>query len=597
MATKIVLLALAAMVPIGGMWSVITEVIAEVCWRILISTTSKSPEYSFLLGWLLNPAWILLAYELWKVFSDWEPSLRKTRWNRENFIGVWDDDFKPESEVIGSPISNRATTDRPKCSTVVYRNGKPAGDALRIGENLVLPFHLIAEVDQFEIVCPKNGHIVVIDCYDNKTDQPHFSEIYPDVVKFQLTPKEWAQIGMEAARVGDPMDGSILTAHSACKSASSFGKVTRDPKNPATLMYAGSTVPGFSGCGYFSGKTLMGIHLCGGGPKFNWGVSAGLIRVLAEGKEEESPDGVAILRKMYANGKIKNFTLVDDDQMGVFDGRNWKVFTVEDFDEAYAEMPEWKDSLDEVWDRVDRMMDYRSRGGRVPEGDFDALDVERTTYRDPPTLDDLPTRTPATKSSKLKVGPVNPKLPVQGNLKAGVLRAAEPPRVVTKEAEERIQHRERALKAVADLSSKRLTLAEEYQNNCMTLAGLSLDSPLWEPLNKKQLKLQSSLSETNQKLKVANVEAEKLKELTSGERKKKKKKRVSPLGKAMQEINERISSLRRQLKVTPLNSQKKLTDELADLRMRAAAMHSQRKSESSADSASECSHTWAEDVL
>jgi hypothetical protein len=148
-------------------------------------------------------------------------------------------------------------------------------------------------------------------------------------------------------------------------------------------------------------------------------------------------------------------------------------------------------------------------------------------FRDVPTLDPPPpAQTPLIRDlGKARDGPIN-QPGTSGNPIVQVPHAVEPPRAPTDEAKERVERRERVLKKVSDLASKRSALARQVADNDMTLVNLSIDHPVRLSLLEEQSRLQTDLTSTNSALRVANLEAEALKELTSSEKRKKKKKKA-----------------------------------------------------------------------
>jgi len=503
-----------------------------------------------------------------------------------NFFRSPSDSFQrlfPESLVAGSHLQPRPTGDKPACSSSVEVNGKKISDCQRIGDSLIVPYHTIsqARLDFFEVPKRNGGYAKVSVHIDNV---PNFRVHLHDIAVFQPGSAFWADTGMKAAKIGMLTDGSIVTAQSVAKSSSSYGKVVRDGKAPYMLCYYGSTQPGFSGCGYFIGNSLVGIHLGGGSATLNYGVCADLIKKLVAPKPE-SAGGIMTdpdyLRKLNKNGRIKEFNLIDEETVVFFDGRNWRTIGYDVWEEAFEGYAEWEESLEKLADAQEEFIENKRLGrrgrndrdggweGYEPEGDFDALDVSAPVFRDPPNLDTPPLATPMIRAQPMEL--------VQGpgttsqtrTFTPGPLRTAEMPRVSTQSAEERVEVRDRALKRVVSLKAQRSELQAAVDNNSMTLARCG-NQELREKIIAEQNTIQSRLTSLNLALTEANLAAEKAKALTPEEnaarnRKKKRKVQRTPQQEEEMKIQAEIADCRRRLAaLRPLPQRPEMTPMNAD---------------------------------
>jgi len=598
---------------------------------------------------LANPVTWYLGYvllcSLWRLFQWLDRRLNPVveaieNWrNKETCFLSHTDPFGserrrmfPESMIAGSTIVNRPIVDKPSNAIIVHVDiagvWVAVGDALRIGNHLVTPYHLLQGQNKF-MVYDRNGKQVFFDLF-NSEGEPQYRFMLTDLCAFQLSLAKLADLGLKDSRVGAASDGGLCTAFSACKQKSSYGKVNVDPKCPYILLYHGSTQPGFSGCGYYIGKILVGIHVCGGSSSFNYGFSASLIKKMLKPKPEAAvmSTEVEYLKKLYNSGKLKSWDLIDTDFVGYYDGNKWQLANMSSFEEAFADLPEWDEQLDSLLTEIDVMNDVgltdpdywqktskkRLRDRRLVrapdysddddddedlyfEGDFDALDVQRPVFKDKPTLDYSPDVTPDTRAatSTLAQGAVGVKGKSE-NLRRGLPPAVEPPRVQTSEAEIRVSERDLALKRVSDLALKRSTLAQEVTDNAMTLTNLSESHPVRETLMEDQKRLHRVLASLNKELREANMAAEKLKELTPSEKKNKRRKKKEP--KPLSDfslLQQEIAELRKQLKATDGPERREMELLMAEKRKLTLQLETRRRN--NVQSAGTSSNTLLESVL
>jgi len=465
----------------------------------------------------------------------------------------------PESIMTGSTLMSRSKVERPECSAAlcVKLDGKyvMVGDAIRIGDSLVTAFHNLNKMDEIYFSSHQEGRMIPLLVHSNGL--PNYRVYFHDIAVFQPGTAFWTDTGLKQAKVVDLSNGGVVTAHSVSKGASSYGVCTVDVKNPTMLCYHGSTVPGFSGSGYYMGKALVGIHLAGGSATVNYGVSAALLKMRIQPKPEggfvSEPE---YLRKLYREGKLKGYNVVDDEFVAVYDGRSWRQYALTSFEAAFEGYDEWEDQLDDVRAMADDYGDeYWSRKQARTESDknpreFDALDVMKPVFRDVPNLDVAPVVTPLVQSppSALRVG-----TPANLNFQAGPPKAAELPRVSAEAAKLRVERRDAILTELVGLKSYRASVARQYEDNAMLLARLE-NEDLRANLVEKSNQLSGQLTQTNLKIRELNTEAEKLKALTpeekNGKNRKKKGKtmQVASQAREVMEIQNKIAELRKQLK-------------------------------------------------
>jgi hypothetical protein len=213
-------------------------------------------------------------------------------------------------------------------------------------------------------------------------------------------------------------------------------------------------------------------------------------------------------------------------------------------------MEQFEDKREELYEEKDEKR-RQKRNVRFEEieidgeGLYDALDVTVPIFRDPPTLDALPKSTPIQRAQ-----PTETRTSASLNYTPGPPRAAEPPRVQTQAAEDRIAARDAVLSKIRQYTLQRQELKVEYDNNSMALAKVA-NPVLRETIKAEQASLQSTLTALNKKLKDLNVRAEDLKKLTPEEhtvvQKKRKGGKVNPVGQEIQALQKEISDARKRL--------------------------------------------------
>lgn len=247
---------------------------------------------------------------------------------------VSDSNFKPEAMVPGSDFHNLV---QPPFQCGLYtpgKSGRAVGHAVRVGDWLVVPTHVLA-CQPLEAVAYKAGVKVVAPLGDD------WEEIMPDISVTRVS----SNFPLKKGQVG-PITSAMATIAAAESNSGSVGRVSEDDFD--ALVYRGSTRPGHSGAAYVQSGKIVGIHL-GSTAGINMGYVATYIQSklapLAAGFENESSDFV-YLSKLSAKqlSQLKMRATGDPDEWEVkYQGRYFRLSASEahklqDYDDRLADI-------------------------------------------------------------------------------------------------------------------------------------------------------------------------------------------------------------------------------------------------------------------
>ena len=245
--------------------------IAEVCYTSIIAIYESWNEwvgYSFLT--LLTYSFCLVA--VWPILSaisayiHWRYQLTAANLQCGNTEGM-----RPSSAF------RRAIKDeKPGCSADVLHAGAKVGNAVRLGEWIVLPVHLFGDTNKLLMVTGENTLFLY------RTDG---KEVFPDVWVHRLTTQQWSVTGLKKAKLAKLIGrirGKMYTGGAINHEGPqiTLGDL-QDSKTFGLVDYTGSTLPGCSGGLYMLGNSPIAMHLYSAGTT-NTGVSLAFIMKLLE---------------------------------------------------------------------------------------------------------------------------------------------------------------------------------------------------------------------------------------------------------------------------------------------------------------------------
>jgi len=205
-----------------------------------------------------------------------------------------------ESAVVGCNFISVPRSKIPKVQVALYsmtnnsRLEKYLGAAVRIGDYLVAPHHVLAASEKFGALSNSEPATAFW------LDAANFESLDGDLVATSLSESSFALLGLAKANLATVDGPSMAAITSASRTPEiSFGVLNHDPKIFGGMIFGGSTKGGFSGAAYMIGKQIAGIHL--GGGVVNYGVNATYIQALL--RKPETAEWLNMLRKK--NGPLK----------------------------------------------------------------------------------------------------------------------------------------------------------------------------------------------------------------------------------------------------------------------------------------------------
>lgn len=240
---------------IKGTW--VEEVIDEAQSPYLHSSSKwymDTPTYRFGL-WLMenvrHPDIILYCFVLLMcLFQIWNKSYlaRTVYWIRGYEYG----------EAMRSGSNFRSMKEPPSQGAIVdpalFRSRR-VGGFVRVNDVAILENHVLEAAGPNAHLKGQTGVLPV-------TSLPMIqSRIFPDIKYATLTPTQWATLGVRSAPVVTPGSSSLNVPVSVTgPEGQSTGMLVKAPRE-GMFYYQGSTVDGYSGCGYYNQVSeLVGIH-------------------------------------------------------------------------------------------------------------------------------------------------------------------------------------------------------------------------------------------------------------------------------------------------------------------------------------------------
>lgn len=201
----------------------------------------------------------------------------------------------PSSQVrIGSTRGEVFTASA--CGVVIYVNDIPF---------LLTAEHAVANYPDGFSMLGKTGVVFInlpnVASDDSVSTDREYHQLDTDVVAIRLSPNEVSRAGVAKSPILAvlPSQGAAVSVVGA-DGGGSVARITHGI-GFGTLKYEGSTIGGFSGAGYYCGKQLVGIHLCGG--VINGGYSAQCAAItlsyMLNHRPEDTPD---FLKKTFQEG-------------------------------------------------------------------------------------------------------------------------------------------------------------------------------------------------------------------------------------------------------------------------------------------------------
>lgn len=162
---------------------------------------------------------------------------------------------QPESLVAGSILHKEGKIPPGQVSVAYHINDelRVIGSGLRIENYLVTPAH--NTFSNYPLFVVKGSD------YAQVTSEP--IPLVADVYAFALDPQIWARLSVPQCKLSPLKDMATVSITSSCDGQWSISTLRPD-KPIGRTSYSGSTLPGFSGAAYASGKQILGMHTNGG---------------------------------------------------------------------------------------------------------------------------------------------------------------------------------------------------------------------------------------------------------------------------------------------------------------------------------------------
>lgn len=177
---------------------------------------------------------------------------------------------------------------------------------------LVVPDHVVAHAATY-------GKMVAV---RGKNDTKEFDstqdrvEVCTDVVAYKLSDSFFSSIGLPVTSLRG-LDRGQLVQVVGVLGQGTQGFLRHAAQSFGYMEYDGTTKPGYSGAGYYSGNGLMGIHLMGGDK--NLGVSASYVYTLLKSalrvRDEATEDW---LKKLKEDGDDYRVDHTGEDEVRIF---------------------------------------------------------------------------------------------------------------------------------------------------------------------------------------------------------------------------------------------------------------------------------------
>lgn len=202
---------------------------------------------------------------------------------------------KPESARAGS-VETALTSPEGQVAVGYVTAGHfdCLGGAIRYGSWLVGPDHVLSEVGgDVMMIRGKQGTVPIVG--------KERVSLCTDMVAIRLTDTEWSSTGVKSAKLGY-LENSMLASICGPGGKGTTGSIRND-NILGLLEYSGTTLAGYSGCGYFVGNQCMGIHQRGG--QVNGGVALAYIDMLLQAVDGVKQESDYLIRFLKSGRKFR----------------------------------------------------------------------------------------------------------------------------------------------------------------------------------------------------------------------------------------------------------------------------------------------------
>nr|WKV33739.1 MAG: RNA-dependent RNA polymerase [Riboviria sp.] len=189
------------------------------------------------------------------------------------------------------------TTSKSQVKVGVINNGnlECIGGAVRFpGDWLVGPDHVLSVAGGLKLVIRGTQGTLPL------SDRERVL-LATDMVAIKLTPVEWSAVGAQIASIG-ALTGSEMANVVGPMGQGTTGEI-RNGFVMGTLEYSGTTLAGYSGCGYFIGNACIGIHQRGGA--VNGGMASAYLRMLLNRLDSVVPESDILVRFLKSKRRFR----------------------------------------------------------------------------------------------------------------------------------------------------------------------------------------------------------------------------------------------------------------------------------------------------
>ncbi len=165
-------------------------------------------------------------------------------------------EYVAECMIPGSPLCENGTIPKGQVAVGFYIDDclQLVGSGVRVEDHLIVPSHCIHTGYK---MCMINGAKEV------PLDAEEAFPLVADVSAIPVKARHWSELGIGQTRLGPLNQSATVAITSSCDRRYSIAVLKPGP-TLGTVLYDGSTQPGFSGAIYASGPTCIGMHCHGG---------------------------------------------------------------------------------------------------------------------------------------------------------------------------------------------------------------------------------------------------------------------------------------------------------------------------------------------
>lgn len=162
----------------------------------------------------------------------------------------------PEGLVPGNPLLEGGRLPKGQVAIAMKKDGLLyiVGGGFRMGDHLITPTHNCHSGYEMWMV---NGTL------EAKVDVESEISIAADVSAFAVPASTWSRLQIPTVKLGPLRDVATVTVTSSCDLKHSVASL-KATQPMGRCVYAGSTMPGFSGSLYMNGTVALGMHCHGG---------------------------------------------------------------------------------------------------------------------------------------------------------------------------------------------------------------------------------------------------------------------------------------------------------------------------------------------